>query len=126
MLRMPSVRAMVLPELTGNIFNFSADAQSPFAPRSARARGGLVGQPRVPGLLPTPWVIKEPTGSFAERRKRLAEAAAKMAPGCGVRCPAPALAAPCENGHVEGVFRRDLQVGVKPRFKRYRGPARET
>src|SRR3954466_7445212 len=77
-LRMPSVEAMVLPELTGNIFNFSADAQSVFAARSSgRARGGLVGQPRVPGLWPTPWVVPEPSGSFASRRKKLAAAAAK-------------------------------------------------
>src|SRR3954468_3836132 len=33
-LRMPSVRAMVLPELTGNIFNYSADAQSHFAQKT--------------------------------------------------------------------------------------------
>src|SRR4051812_18380999 len=126
MLRMPSVRAMALPELTGNIFNFSADAQSHFAVRSERARGGLIGQPHVPGLFPSPWVIPEPSGSFAARRKLLAEAAAKLAPGSGVACPDPAVAAPCENGHVEGVFRRDVQVNVKPRFKRYRGPTRET
>src|SRR3954471_17011368 len=119
-LRMPSVRAMVLPELTGNIFNFSADAQAHFALRTARARGGLVGQPRVPGLLPTPWVVPELKGSYAVRRKKLAEAAAKLAPGSGVPCPDPAVAGPCENGHVEGVFRRDVQVKVKPRFKRYR------
>ena len=125
-LRMPSVKAMVLPELTGNIFNFSADAQSHIASRSGRPRGGLVGQPRVPGLWPTPWVVREPTGSYAQRRKRLAAAAAKLAPGSGVACEDPAVAAPCENGHVEGVFRRDVQVKVKPRFKRYRGPARPT
>src|SRR3954470_10833038 len=42
-LRLPSVKAVVLPELTGNIFNFSADAQAHFAVRSSgRARGGLV------------------------------------------------------------------------------------
>jgi predicted amidohydrolase len=125
-LRLPSVKAMVLPELTGNIFNFSADAQSHFVVRSARARGGLVGQPRVPGLLPSPWVIKEPTGSFAARRKRLAAAGAALAPGSGVACADPAVAAPCENGHVEGVFRRDIEVNVNPRFKRYRGPVRST
>ena len=125
-LRMPSVKAMVLPELTGNIFQFSADAQTHFASRSGRVPGGLVGQPRVPGLWPSPWVIPEPAGSFAARRKRLAEAGAALAPGSGVPCADPAVAAPCENGHVEGVFRHDLQVKVKPRFKRYRGPLRHT
>jgi hypothetical protein len=124
-LRMPSVQAMVLPELTGNIFDFSADAQSHFALRSARARGGLLGQPRVPGLLPTPWVVPEPKGSFAARRKKLAAAAAKLAPGSGVACPDPAVAAPCENGHVEGVFWHDVRLGAR-HFKRYPGPARET
>src|SRR3954452_2943756 len=124
-LRMPSVEAMVLPELTGNIFNFSADAQSHFAVRSSgRARGGLIGQPRAPGLSPTPWVVPEPSGSFAARRKKLAEDAAKLAPGSGVPCSDPAVAAPCENGHVEGVFWRDVRVGAKARFKRYRGPLR--
>src|SRR3954469_9242921 len=126
MLRMPSVRAMVLPELTGNIFNFSADAQSHFALRRSRASGGLIGQPRVPGLLPSPWVVPEPKGSYAARRKKLAEAAAKLAPGSGVACPDPAVAAPCENGHVEGVFWRNVHVDVKPRFKRYRGRMRAT
>jgi hypothetical protein len=125
-LRMPSVRAMVLPELTGNIFNFSADAQSHFVVRSGRGRGRLIGQPAVPGLYASPWVIKEPHGSFAARRKRLAQVGAALAPGSGVACPDPAVAAPCENGHVEGVFRRDVQVNVKPRFKRYRGPVRKT
>jgi hypothetical protein len=71
-------------------------------------------------------VIPEPSGSFATRRKRLAEAGAKLAPGSGVACADPAVAAPCENGHVEGVFRRDVQVGVRPRFKRYRGSLRKT
>jgi hypothetical protein len=125
-LRLPSVRAMVLPELTGNIFNFSADAQSHFVVRGARARGALVGQPLVPGLLASPWVIEEPHGSFPHRRRRLAAAGAALAPGSGVACPDPAVAGPCENGHVEGVFRRDLQVLVKPRFKRYRGPVKAT
>src|SRR3954468_411225 len=104
LLRMPSVRAMVLPELTGNVFNFSADAQSHFAVRGAASRGGLVGQPAAPGLFASPWVVPDPAGpSFARRRKRLAEAGAALAPGSGVACPDPSAAAACENGHVEGV-----------------------
>src|SRR4051794_27897487 len=51
LLRMPSLRAVVLPELTGNIFDYTADAQSHFALRGARVRGHLVGQPEAPGLV---------------------------------------------------------------------------
>ena len=124
LLRMPSLRAMVLPEVTGNVFDFSADAQSHFALRSSRVRGHLVGQPDAPGLVASPWVVRDPIRPhepFAARRKRLARAGAALAPGSGVACPDPAVAAPCENGHVEGVFRRDVQVMLKPRFKRHRG-----
>jgi hypothetical protein len=123
-LRLPSVRTMVLPEVTGNVFDFSADAQSHFALRSSRARGHLVGQPDAPGLVASLWVVPDPIGrqeSYTARRKRLARAGAALAPGSGVACPDPAVAGPCENGHVEGVFRRDVQVLVKPRFKRHRG-----
>jgi hypothetical protein len=124
LLRMPSLRATVLPEVTGNVFDFSADAQSHFALRSSRAHGHLVGQPDAPGLAASPWVVRDPIRPhepFASRRERLARAGAALAPGSGVACSDPAVAAPCENGHVEGVFRRDVQVMVKPRFKRHRG-----
>jgi predicted amidohydrolase len=127
LLRMPSLRAVVLPELTGNIFDYTADAQSHFAVRGARAGGHLVGQPNAPGLVASPWVVPDPVRAnepYAARRKRLAQAGAALAPGSGVACPDPAVAGPCENGHVEGVFRRDVQVAVKPRFKRRRGPGR--
>src|SRR3954451_21214515 len=121
-LRMPSLNAMVVSALTGNVFEFSADAQSHFAVRGAASPGGLVGQPAVPGLFASPWVVPDPAGaSFTERRKRLAEAGAALAPGSGVTCPDPAAAGPCENGQVEGVFRRDVQVAVKPSFKHRRG-----
>src|SRR4051812_26455629 len=58
-LRMPSVRAMALPEMTGNVFNFSADALSHFAVRGAAPRGSLVGQPGAPGLFASPWVVSD-------------------------------------------------------------------
>jgi uncharacterized membrane protein YgcG len=150
-LRMPSVKAMVLPELTGNIFDFSADAQSHFAVKPGRSGGGggggsgsgglpsvgggglpsghLVGQPDAPGLDASPWVVPDPVKpgeSFAERRRRLGEAGRALSPGSGVACADPGTAAPCENGHVEGVFRRDVRVGEKPRFKRFRGRVRPT
>jgi hypothetical protein len=125
-LRLPSVRTMVLPEITGNVFDFSADSQSHFAvkPGRRRARGHLVGQPDVPGLVASPWVVPDPISrheSYAARRKRLARAGAALAPGSGVACPDPAVAGPCENGHVEGVFRRDVEVDVAPRFKHRAG-----
>src|SRR4051794_3433929 len=117
-LRMPSVKAMALAEATGNIFNFSADAQSHFALKPGRGkvpRGPLAGQPDAPGLDVSPWVVPDPLRPgepIAERRARLARAGAALAPGSGVACSDPAVAAPCENGHVEGVFRRDVKVGA--------------
>src|SRR4051812_13366700 len=60
LLRMPSLRAVVLPELTGNIFDYTADAQSHFAVRGAQAAGHLVGQPDAPGLVASPWVVRDP------------------------------------------------------------------
>ena len=89
-LRMPSVKALVLPELTGNIFNFSADAQSHFAVKPGRAGAGglpnghLVGQPDAPGLDASPWVVPDPVRPgepFPARRARLAKAGEALAPG---------------------------------------------
>jgi hypothetical protein len=128
-LRHPSFEVMALPELTGNVFNFSADAQSHFAikPRkpSATARH-LVGQPDSPGLVQiAPWVVPDPIRPgepIPERRRRLGAAGAALAPGSGVECEDPGKAAPCENGHWEGVLWRDVEVARSPRHRRYRGP----
>ena len=131
-LRMPSLKAMVLPEMTGNIFNFSADAQSHFVVKPGRGtapRGHLVGQPDAPRLDASPWVVEDPAGPnepFPDRRRRLGEAGKALAPGSGVACPDPSKAGPCENGHVEGVYFRDLDIGVTPRFKRFKGKPRRT
>src|SRR5439155_21813156 len=65
-------------------------------------------------------------GRMRGRGKRLGRAGARKAPGAGVQCADPAVAAPGENGYVEGVFRRDVQVGVTPRFRRYRGRVERT
>jgi predicted amidohydrolase len=128
-LRSPSMEVLVLPELVGNIFNFSADAQAHIAvePRggaSSRA-GRLVGQPDGPGLVDVaPWVVPDPVRAgepFDERRKRLAEAGRALAPGSGVACPDPSKPGPCENGHVEGVLWRDIEVDRAPRYRRYSG-----
>jgi hypothetical protein len=127
-LRHPSFETMVLSEATGAVFNFPADAQTHFAlkPRSASAPGAhLIGQPDVPGLVGVvPWVVPDPIGAgepFPDRRRRLAEAGRALEPGSGVPCPDPGKPAPCENGHWEGVFWRDVEVGVQPAYERYRG-----
>ena len=132
-LRHPSFESMVLPELTGNIFNFSADAQSHVAvkPRTAGAAGGhLVGQPRSPGLVEVaPWVVPDPVRPdepFPERRARLGAAGEALAPGSGVACAEPGKPAPCENGHWEGVIWRDVEVDRRPSYRRYRGPLKPT
>jgi hypothetical protein len=132
-LRLPSVEALVLPELVGNIFNFSADAQQHIGvkPRTGRERSGfLLGQPPARGLAEVmPWAVRDPARRgepFPERRQRLAAAGEALAPGSGVRCPDPARPGPCENGHVEGVLFRDVEVGRRPRYRRYSGPLRET
>jgi predicted amidohydrolase len=130
-LRLPSVETVVAPQLSGNIFNFSADAQGFFAlkPRTTSARSGrLVGQPDAPGLIATPWVVPDPVGSesFPERRKRLGEAGLALAPGSGVQCRDPAKPGPCENGHVESVLWRDVEVARRPKLRRYSGPLKPT
>jgi hypothetical protein len=132
-LRMPSVKALALPETVGNIFEFSADAQSHFAVKPGRPgalpRGHLVGQADAPGLDASPWVVPDPVRPgepFPERRRRLGAAGRALAPGSGVACPDPGTPGPCENGHVEGVFRRDVRVGEAPRFRRFRGHLERT
>src|SRR5690606_9508241 len=118
-LRHPSMEALVLPELTGNLLDFSADAQQHFAvkPRGAAARrGGLAGQPPLPGLGPGErWVVPDPQRGppdFAARRARLARAGEAMLPvGDGPPCPDPRVAGPCRGGQVEDVLRADLHVG---------------
>ena len=130
-LRLPSVETMVEPDLDGNIFDFTADAQSHFALKphgsrgpAARLRGHLIGQPDKPGLQVMPWVVPDPLfrgEPFPARRARLAAAGKALAPGSGVHCPDPARAGPCENGHVEGVLWRDVTVDRHPGYHRYRG-----
>jgi hypothetical protein len=131
-LRHPSFEAMALAEATGAVFNFTADAQTHFAAKPRRSdakRGHLVGQPDSPGLASAPWVVPDPVRAgepIAERRARLARAGAALAPGSGVACPDPGKPAPCENGHWEGVLRRDVEVGRRPRYRRYRGAVKGT
>lgn len=123
-LRHPSIGALVLPEMTGNLFDFSADNQQAIMvkPRSARATAtALLGQSRQPGLVAvSPWVAPDPltrTETLLQRRTRLAAAGEKLLPGSGVACPAPAKPGACENGHVEGVLFADVQVAQPRPFR---------
>jgi hypothetical protein len=131
LLRDPGFIAMVLPQLVGNIFDFSADQQSHIVtrvggvtPRQTGDTGSLIGQPPAPGLTAVaPWAVPDPIRPdepFPERRKRLREVGKALAPGSGVACPDPAKPGPCENGNVETVVWQDVPVGM-PGFKRFRG-----
>ena len=137
LLRLPSIEAMVEPDTDGNIFEFSADAQSHIAVkphgargRSRRAKRHLVGQAGHAGLAEVmPWVVRDPIRRgepFASRRSRLRKAGDALLPGSGVKCPDPSRAGPCENGNVEGVLWRDIVVGRHPRRHPYRGPRART
>lgn len=131
MVRHPSITTLVLPELIGNIFNFTADAQQHIAveqPRQ-RATGFLLGQEPSLGLTPVmPWVVDDPLAgeTMAQRRERLRKAGDALKPGSGVACPDPRKPGPCENGHVEGVLWRDIEVDRAPRFRRWRGARSRT
>jgi hypothetical protein len=82
-----------------------------------------VGQPPAPGLQSSPWVVPDPVAPdepYDERRRRLGLAGQALAPGSGVECESE-QPAPCEDGHVEGVFFRDVEVARSPRRSRWRG-----
>lgn len=116
-LRHPQLQAMAMPQLVGNVFDFSSDAQAHITTRKGRA-GGLVGQPPAPGFAAVaPWVIGEPSGSFAVRRRKLGEAGEKLLPG-GPTCASPRRAGPCAGGQVESVLSADVRVGETPRYRR--------
>ena len=126
-LRHPSFEALALPELTGGVFSFYADHQSHIAvkPRTGREGGEfLLGQPPAPGMIGvTPWVVPDPLAPgepFAERRRRLGEAGERLQPGSGARCDGPPPG-PCEDGHVEGVMFRDVEVAREPERRPFRG-----
>jgi len=128
MLRHPSFEAMVLPELTGGIFSFYADHQQHIAikPRTGReGLGYLVGQPPHRGLVQVaPWVVDDPVRPdepFDERRRRLGLAGEDLKPGSGKRCEDPSRPGPCEDGHVESVLWRDIEVARAPRRRPFRG-----
>jgi hypothetical protein len=120
-LRHPSFEAMVLPELTGNLFDLSADNQQAIAlkPRSTRhaPAGFLVGQPPAPGYARVgDWVVKDPVSpseTIAERRRRLGAAGERMLPkASNPACPRPEARGACPGGQVEDVIFQDVQVGA--------------
>jgi predicted amidohydrolase len=126
LLRAPSFEAMVLPSMTGNVFDFSADAQQGIAvkPRANGAqRRSLVGQPRAPGWSAVgSWVVRDPLSpeeSITARRRRLGEAGERLLP-TGPPCPTPDEAGPCRGGQVEGVIFDDLEVGDPRAYRRAR------
>lgn len=126
LLRHPSLEALVLPELTGNVYDFSADAQQHIGlkPRSRQAPAGhLVGQDPAPGLVEVqPWSVPDPVRPgepMPERRRRLGEAGERMLPREGSPpCPS-AEPGPCRGGQVEGVLHADVELGERP-FRRAR------
>jgi hypothetical protein len=123
-LRHPSMEALLLPELTGNVFDFSADNQQQIAikPRQGRLGGGyLVGQESAPGWLKVgPYAVKDPERrgeSIAARRARLGRAGDAMLSTSTTACPSPTVPGPCRGGQVEGVVWADIEVARKPKFK---------
>ncbi len=123
-LRHPSMNALVLPEMTGNIFDFSADAQQHLAvkPRAGTPSGFLVGQPPAPGLTRVqPWLVRDPLRAgepFSERRRRLGAAGLAALPlGTGPACPAVTTLGPCRGGQPEGVLWQDVDVARAPRYR---------
>ena len=115
--RHPSLRAVALPQLVGNVFDFSADAQAAILTRTRRT-GAFVGQPSAPGFAAVaPWVVPEPGGSVAERRRRLGLAGEALLPA-GPPCPTPRTVGPCAGGHAESVLAADVSVGTAPAYRR--------
>jgi hypothetical protein len=123
LLRHPSFRAMALAEMTGSVYDLSADAQQHIAVKPVvgrRPRGALVGQSPSVGLLRVaPWLVPDPLSASEgteQRRHRLARAGEAALPlGGGPACSAPDVAGPCRGGQVEGVIWADVDVGARPR-----------
>jgi hypothetical protein len=129
-LRWPSMQALVLPQLTGNVFDLSADSQQAIVLKPHFVRGprrALVGQPRARGWAKVGrWVVKDPVREpYARRRLHLGREGLKLLPGSQVACPDARTVGPCRGGQPEGVIWHDVNVG-RPAWhpRRPRGAAR--
>ena len=126
LLRQPSFGSWIEASMTGNVFDYSADAQSAIAvkPRSANGpRGRLLGQALAPGLVAvSPWVVPDPVSTpIVQRRLALGRAGEALLPnGSGPECPAADQAGPCRGGQVESVIWHDVEVGRAPRLRKLR------
>jgi hypothetical protein len=111
-LRWPSIDALVLPELTGNVFDLSADNQQAIVVKphgKGTPNGGLVGQPRLPGFAAVqPWVVR------AESHLALGRAGLKLLPSSKVTCKDDRTIGPCRGGQPEGVLFHDVTIGPRP------------
>jgi hypothetical protein len=131
LLRDPSIQAFALPQLVGNVFDFSSDSQMAIAVRpgnGARA-GALLGGSPEPGLQAVSrWVVPDPltpAEPMGPRRARLGRAGESLLPASKVICADPAVAGPCRGGQVEDVLAADVRIGRMPTRKpvlRRRGP----
>jgi hypothetical protein len=115
-LRWPSMQALVLPQLTGNVFDLSADSQQAIVLKPHFARGprrGMVGQPRVRGFAKVGrWVVKDPVGEpYAQRRADLGREGLKLLPDSAVACADARTVGACRGGQPEGTIWHDVSVG---------------
>jgi hypothetical protein len=129
-LRWPSMQALVMPQLTGNLFDLSADSQQAIVLKPHFVNGprrALVGQPPARGwAVVEPWVVRDSAGgSFAKRRLRLGRAGLKLLPSSKAACKDARTIGPCRGGQPEGVVWHDVTVGSPAwRPRRIGGPAR--
>ena len=127
-LRHPSFEALVLPELTGNLFDLSADNQQAIVTKPRARRGGprgfLVGQPAAAGFLRVgDWVAQDPAvaGETIAATARAAgrRSASSCCPTTPTRRARPRRpAAICRGGQVEDVIFADVRVARRPRLRR--------
>ena len=129
-LRWPSMQALVLPQLTGNVFDLSADSQQAIAIKPHFVHGprrALLGQPRARGwAVVGPWVVRDPVREpYARRRHDLGEQGLKLLPDSKIACADARTVGPCRGGQPEGVIWHDVSVG-RPAWhpRRVHGPAR--
>jgi Carbon-nitrogen hydrolase len=116
-LRYPSMQALVMPQLTGNLLDLSADSQQAIVLKPHFVNGprrAMVGQPKARGwAVVQPWVVRDPpSGSFAERRLRLGRAGLKLLPTSKIACKDDRTVGPCRGGQPEGVIWHDVKVGA--------------